>query len=138
MFFDNKNLLILRLIALLSANRNFEIISCTVVQYVVQYVIISFSGVDPDSFVIGSVCRRHEISRGVHGHGPGKFWNLDSLKCHFLGFEGNFGSVKLVIPAFQTSKIQYSIWCRKTECYVSLTFIANIKNTVQYMMQKNI
>ena len=30
----------------------------------------SISGVDPDSFVMGSECRRHEISRGVRGHAP--------------------------------------------------------------------
>ena len=29
-----------------------------------------FTGVDPDSFVMGSECQRHEISRGVRGHGP--------------------------------------------------------------------
>ena len=33
-------------------------------------------GMDPDSFVMGSECRRHEISRGVRGHAPQKILNF--------------------------------------------------------------
>ena len=59
------------------------------------------AGVDPDSFVMGSECRRHEISRGSGGMPPGKFWNLDPLKCHFLGFEGNFESIMTLPKTIQ-------------------------------------
>ena len=46
----------------------------------------SCPGVDPDSFVIGSECRRHKICRGDRGHAPWKILNFRLSEMPFPGF----------------------------------------------------
>ena len=41
--------------------------------------------------------KARETSRGVRGHPPGKFWNLESLKWHFLRFWGRVYRILNVI-----------------------------------------
>ena len=65
----------------LNLQKWFPYINKTVISYM-------YTGVDPDSFVMGSECRRHEISRVVRGHPPRKILNFKLSEMPFPGFWG--------------------------------------------------